>query len=394
MRVLIVHNRYRSGSPGGEDVVVDQETRLLRDAGVEVRQYSRSNDEMSEKSWIDRLRVATQFADSRRTSRELVALFRAFDPDVVHVHNTFPLVTSAVYSACARANVPVVQTIHNYRWVCAAATHYRQGAVCEACTPGRPLAAVRHRCYRNSFLGSLAVASMISSDARRNVHSRFIDRFFVLGRFAAERLASQGVDPRKIVVKPNFVPPSTAVREDSRRMALFVGRLAPEKGLNTLLRACALVRGVSLGIVGDGPMREELEREVIRRGLDVHFLGMQDRSGVRALLSQAMFLVTPSEWFEAGIPLVVLEAWAEGTPVIAPRFAGMADLNDGEDALTFSVGCVEGLADCIRRMASSGSLRAKIAAGGRTRQLAEHTPRASLSTLLDTYSQVCRTNSV
>ncbi len=364
---------------------MDQETQLLRDAGVEVRQYLRSNDEMSEASWSDRLTVATEITGSRRTTRELDVLFRDSIPDVVHVHNTFPLVTSAVYSACARARVPVVQTIHNYRWVCAAATHYRQGVVCEECTPGRSWAAVRHRCYRNSLLGSFAVASMIRSDKRREIHMRFIDRFLVLGRFAAGRLVDQGIDPMKIVIKPNFVSARDAVYDGPRRTALFVGRLSPEKGLKTLLRACDLAKDVSLQIVGDGPMREELEREVAERRLDVHFVGMQDRARVRELLSKAMFLITPSEWFEAGIPLVVLEAWAEGTPVIATRFAGMADLVDGEDALTFTIGRAEELADRMRDLISSAELRAKLAAGGRRRHLSRHTPQHSLDTLLDTY---------
>ena len=158
MKVLLLHNFYRSGNPGGEDNVVRQEQALLESAGHAVVRYERSNDEVDQHDPLQAARTALHMGWSRRSYREVTALIARQRPDVAHVHNTFPLLTASVYAACRDAGVPVVQTLHNYRWLCSAATFYREETVCEQCGPMRIAPAIRHRCYRGSRVASAAVA--------------------------------------------------------------------------------------------------------------------------------------------------------------------------------------------------------------------------------------------
>ena len=201
MRILLVHNYYRAGQPGGEDVVFEQEKALLESAGHEIVTYTRSNDEMDERRPLDALRTVSGLVHSERTRRELAALIARHRPQVAHFHNTFPLISASGYESCRAAAVPVVQTLHNFRLTCIAATHYRDGQVCEACAPGDTSAAVRHRCYRGSTLASFAVARMQRRHWSLRTYHRLVDRFVALSHFARARFVRAGLPAEKIVVK-------------------------------------------------------------------------------------------------------------------------------------------------------------------------------------------------
>lgn len=392
MKILLVHNYYRSGSPGGEDVVFEQERALLRSAGHDIVSYTRSNDEMREGNLIDSLRVLVGLRRAQRTQRELSQLIARERPDVVHVHNTFPLISPTVFEVCAEAGLPVVQTVHNYRLVCASANHYRDAAVCESCTIGKPWAAVRHACYRGSTLASLAVAQSLWRQAHDQVHQRQVDRYIALTEFAAARLRAAGVPADRVVVKPNFIdlpvmPESNPSSESP--YAVFTGRLSAEKGLFTLLTAWREVPSLRLKIVGDGPLRAKLQREAEAQKLPLDFLGTLPRAKTLAIVRGALCQIVPSQWFE-GMPMVVLEAWALGVPVIASRIGGLAEmLGEDERGLGFRPGDVSDLVAALGRLRSDPPLVSQIIERARE-SLVRHQRSVTLTQLEQIYRSVIR----
>ena len=330
MRVLLIHNRYRSGSPGGEDVVVEQERQLLEEAGHEVTPYLRSNDEVSLRSPSQVASLVLGMKRSQRTIRELARLISECKPDVAHIHNLFPLISSSAYEACMAAGVPIVQTLHNYRFSCIAANHFRDDAVCTRCTPHDHRAGVSAGCYRGLRLASAMVGRAVEAMWTHAVDSGAVARFIVLSNFARDWLQERGVDPSQIVVKPNFIRAvSPAVRKpessSGSRYFVFSGRLSEEKGVGVLIEAWKSLRDHQLLVLGDGPLRPSLEAEAERYQLPIRFAGHLPRDQAMNVMAAARGVIVPSVWFE-GMPMVVLEAWAAGVPVLASRIGGLEEM--------------------------------------------------------------------
>jgi len=394
MRLLLVHNKYRTISPGGEDKVFEQEAELLRAAGHDVVAYTRSNDEMDESSCFDQFAVLAGMQRSRRSFRELSQLIERTSPDIAHFHNTFPLISLSAYQACRQRRVPVVQTLHNFRLVCAVGTHYREGSPCEQCRPGSPWAAVRHRCYRNSTTASLAVAAMISRNHFSGATRQWVDRYIALGSFAKDRLLSMGVEAEKISLKPNFVNrshimwQSAGVQQRERPYALFVGRLSPEKAVLNLLRAWVDLRDVPLRIVGVGPDLEPARRLAEELNLAVDFLGFLGRDEVLEQMAYARCLVVSDGCYEAGVPLVIIEAWSVGVPVVVPQRGSMTSLLDGVDSAIFAGFHDGSFQRAVRAVWSNSMFQEKISVGGQERWRCDHSPEVSLASLLSIYHSV------
>lgn len=388
MKILLVHNFYRSGTPGGEDAVFRQERALLDRAGAEVVTYERSNDEVDESDVTQVAVTAARMAWSRPVHAELASLLRRERPHIAHFHNTFPLISTSAFAACREAGVPVVQTLHNYRLVCSAGTFYRDGRVCEICTSRSPWAAVRHRCYRDSMPGSLAVAWMLHRNWRSGAFTNLVDRYIALSQFAATRFAAEGLPRERIVIKPNFVDSPDPPSPGGGGYAVFAARLSEEKGVRTLLQAWRALRDVPLKIVGDGPMMAEMRAIAAAENLPVQFLGMRPRSEVLEIIGRADLQVVCSEWFE-GFPLVIVEAYARGTPVIASRIGSLEEIvEDGETGFHFPPGDQAALVDRVRRLWDSPTLRQRLRAGARARFEASYTPEANLQSLLAVYRQL------
>ena len=387
MKVLMVHNFYRAATPGGEDNVFRQERDLLANAGVEVVCFTRSNDDVDVSDPRQVARTAAGMAWSWRSYEELSDLIMRERPDVAHFHNTFPLISAAGYVACRDRGVPVVQTLHNYRIVCAAATFHRNGRVCEQCSAGRPWPAVWHRCYRGSLAGSLAMARMLRTNWRRGIYEDFIDVFVALTEFAASKFASQGLPRERIVVSPNFVDSTAPASRGGGGYAIFVARLSEEKGTRVLLRAWRELRDIPLKVVGDGPLFDEFQAAARAEGLPIEFLGMRPRDEAIELIGGAELQVIASECFE-GFPLVAVESYARGTPVVASSIGGLTELViDGETGLRFEAGNAPALAGAVRRLWGDGALRARLRSGARARFDAEYTPDHALQRLLSIYER-------
>ena len=344
MKIVIVHNTYQQ--PGGEDVAVAAESNLLEHRGHTVIRYSRSNDEMAMMSAPRRLLMVKDMIHSEKSKREMLDLMRDERPDLVHVHNTFMMVSPSVFEACREAGIPVVQTLHNYRLLCPGWSLCREGKVCEECIESGLWRGVWHGCYRDSRLMTAAVALMLQVHRMRGTWSHDVGGYVALTNFARDKFIEGGLPASRIGVKPNFLESDPGKRSSSGGFALFVGRLSAEKGAEVLLQAWQKLKAtIPLVILGDGPLRKPLESEAAARKLsNITFAGWRSREEILSAMKSASLLITPSLWYE-GFPMTIVEAFACGIPVICSRLGGLREIvEDGCTGLHFNPGDAEDLA--------------------------------------------------
>ena len=340
-----------------------QETSLLQQHGHRVTTYKRSNHEINSLSFAEKTRLLGRIVSADDSKLAVRTILRDFKPDVVHVHNTFLMVSPSVYEACHEENVPVVQTLHNYRLLCPAATLFREGKLCEDCLTHTLLHSIGHACYRDSYAMSAATALMLTIHRVRQTWNRGVAAYIALSHFVRNKYAQSGIPPSRVYVKPNFVDPDPGERVRPGDYALYVGRLSPEKGVSTLVEAWRRVpRDVPLVIAGQGPLRQELEAVVEKERLhNVRFVGRLDRSQVYDAMKNAAFLIVPSIWNEP-FGLIIAEAFACGTPVLAACVGAIPEmLEDGVSGLHFAPNDPEALAVKVtwawahlRRLAAMG----------------------------------------
>jgi len=387
LKIALVHNTYQQ--PGGEDVVFDQECSNLARAGHQVVVYRRSNFEIDGLGAFGRAALPARSVWSRQSRRVFAALLDRERPDIVHVHNTFVMISPSIYSVCRQMGVPVVQTLHNFRLLCPAATLYRQGAICEDCIAGSLWSAVRHACYRNSRPASATVALMLAAHRRLGTWRESIDRYIALTAFSRQKFISAGFPPHKIMVKPNFVGQDPGPRAQTRDFAILIGRLTPEKGVATLLDAWERLAGrCALEIVGDGPERPALEARLRQRNISgVTFRGSLPRREVMALLKSARALIAPSTWYE-GFPMVIAEAFACGTPVICSRLGALQEIiADRVTGLHFTPGDPDDLARTVSWAWDSPDALAAMGRAARREYEQRYTAEANYALLIDIYHQ-------
>jgi glycosyltransferase involved in cell wall biosynthesis len=339
VKILAVHNRYQR--PGGEDQVFVDETTLLETRNHRVLRYEVHNDQVKQ---ANRLALAKDTVWNTSAYRELGALIRRERPHVVHFHNTLPLVSPAGYYAARAEGVPVIQTLHNYRLLCPVALFFRDGRVCEDCIgKAVPWPGVVHRCYRGSRTASGVIATMLTVHHALRTWTEMVDVYVALTEFARNKFIEGGLPAGKIVVKPNFVAPDPGRGQGGGGYALFVGRLAPEKGTETMLAAWdRLGTRIPLKIVGDGPLRDQVVEAAARQS-NVEWLGHRPVEDVHALMGKADMLIFPSQWYET-FGRVAAEAFAAGTPVIAANIGAVAELVEhGRTGLKFRPGDPEDL---------------------------------------------------
>ena len=344
MKIIIVHNHYRQ--PGGEDVVFEQERELLRRNGHEVQVYCRSNRDVESYSGVKRLALLQESIWSRHAYRDFSELLRRERPNVVHVHNTWVMISPSIYVACRDAGVPVVQTFHNYRLMCPAGTFFRNGRTCEECVDHGQWRSVFHGCYRNSRPTTAAKVLMLAVHRARHTWTDCIDCYIVLSQFSRDKFLKGGLPAEKLFIKSNFVHPDPGVDVDRANYALFIGRLSPEKRVSTVLLAWSkLTSPIQLFIIGGGPEAPRLHREAQLLGLTkVKFQGYLPRDQGLAYMRRARFLVFPSEWYE-NFPVTIAEAFACGVPVICSRMGAMQEIvDDGRTGLQFTPGHADDLA--------------------------------------------------
>jgi glycosyltransferase involved in cell wall biosynthesis len=344
LKIIAVHNFYQQ--PGGEDQVFADETALLESRGHAVIRHTAHNDAVGS---LTRITLAGRTIWNRSAAAELAAIVRREKADVVHFHNTFPLMSMSALSAARDAGAAVVQTLHNYRPVCPAAVLYRDGHVCEDCLhKSVPWPAVIHNCYRGDRGASAVTAAMLAFHNLRGTFHRDVDRFIALTDFARGKFAEGGFPADKLTVKPNFVDPDPGPGTGTGGYALFVGRLSETKGISVLLDAWKRLKNpIRLKLAGDGELRDRVQTAA---GGAIEYLGRKTSAEIAALMADAAALVFPSVWFE-GLPKTILESFAAGTPVIASDLGSMAELvTPGKQGERFAAGDAASLAAVVERV--------------------------------------------
>lgn len=380
-RVLQVHTRYRQA--GGEDRAVEAERVLLEKAGLDVRQVIFDNAELWEsRSLIGDLRLAVSAVWSRSAADQVASAIREHRPQVVHVHNTFAAASPSVYRAAAALGVPVVQTLHNYRMVCPAATLFREGHPCTDCVGAPvPVPAVVHACVRGSRLQSAVALATVTTHRALGTYSRHVNRYIALTEFQ-RRLVVNALPQNRVVVIPNFLEPDPRQGAEDRSGVVYVGRLSVEKGVAPLLAAAELEPDI-ISVAGDGPLAEGVERAAARGR--IRHLGSLPPIEVLDAMKRSIALVVPSVWYE-GFPMVVLEAFATGTPVIASRIGSLAEvIDDGITGLLVEPDDGAALAKKIRWAVDHLEEMASIGGNARRRYEERYRGPSHLGELLATY---------
>lgn len=387
MKILLVHNSYQL--PGGEDVVYQRERDLLTAHGHEVVEYWRSNAEIENYSAWERLGLAPRTIWSAKSRREFSGLLRSSKPDVVHVHNTFMVISPSIYSACREQHVPVVQTLHNYRLLCPAATFFRDGKPCHDCASHLGHSVV-HACYRGSRTATATVALMTAWHRRVGTYSMLVDRYIALTEFSRSNFLAGGFDPAKITVKPNFVD-DPGERPNDGSYALFVGRISHEKGVRTLLEAWRrLPQPIPLRLAGSGPMAAELSAAAAELGPQVQYLGQMPQDQLMELMKGARFLIFPSELYE-NFPLTLAESFACGVPVIASDLGAMQEIVKHESTgLLFRAGDPTDLASKVSHAWSNREGMQKLGRRARQEYETKYTPELNYSMLRNIYDGVLK----
>lgn len=373
---------------GGEDAVVEGERLILENGGWDVDLWSVDNSEIS--SPLEKIKVAWQSSYSHSAKRAMAGRLSCQKPDLVHVHNFFPLLTPSIYDACVDAGVPVVQTLHNFRTICPGAFLFRDGKVCVECVGGSPYHGVGHKCYRESGVGTFIVARMVDRFQKSGAWDHKVDKFIALSEFAKEWFVAGGFPADRIAVKHNFTPDP---RCDEAAMipgegALFVGRLSPEKGIETLLNAWHEL-DLPLRIAGDGPLRPEVEKASAKGR--VQMLGHLSRPDLVSELARANFLIVPSEWYEG--PLTIMEAFACGVPVICSDLGAMKEMvEEGITGLRFEAGNSADLVSKIKWAQDHPNEMTRMGAAARKVYEQHYTPEENFRKLSAIYQEVlqCR----
>ncbi|MGH3938384.1 MAG: glycosyltransferase [Pseudonocardiaceae bacterium] len=387
MNVLVVYNRYRSEQPSGEDRVVDQERALLAEAGHQVSTFERRSDDIAAMSPLGKAVVPFRVPWNPAVRSELATRLRAERPDVVHIHNTFPLLSPSVVAACTDAGVPAVATLHNYSMVCPPGTLYRDGHVCTDCTHQLPLPAIRHGCYRDSRLATVPMAVNLVANRRRWWSE--VARFFCISDAQRKILIQAGMPAERLAIKHNFVTDPGVRRDGPGEYMLYLGRLTAEKGVPLLMSAWDMIAacggiGVPLVLAGTGPLQDDVTRWAQDRD-DVRYLGLRSRAECAQLMAGAAAVAAPSVWLET-FGLVVVEAMAAGVPTVAAAHGGFVELiQDGVTGLLHRPGDPDSLAECLRRVVATPEVNQALGEAARRRYEQGFTPATGLDRLLAGY---------
>lgn len=379
----MVHNYYQQ--PGGEDESFLAESGLLSAFGHDVIRHTVHSNEVQN---LGVIRTAASTIWNPSSFKQIATLVKENDIQIVHFQNTFPLISPAAYYAARGAGAIVIQALRNYRMTCVNGLLYRDGRVCELCV-GRfaPTAGILRRCYRGSMAGSAVVAGMVSAHKLIGTYRRQVDLFVATSEFVKQKYIDAGIEANQIVVKPNVVAPDPGVGDGRGEYALYVGRLTDEKGVRTLLETWESGRlTLPLKIVGEGPLRSDVERAAVRNA-DIQYLGPLSLAQTHDLMGNAKILVVPSEWHEP-FGRVLIEAYAKGTPVVAARMGGLVELvtieKTGE---LYRAGDSEDLIEKIVSITSMPENLAKLRLNCRQAYLDSYAPERNHELLMDIYQK-------
>lgn len=389
MKILLGHNSYVSRNPSGENQVFAVEQQLLRKNGNTTDTFTRHSDDIHAKGARGVIEGALATPWNPLMAYAIKKRIATFKPDVVHIHNTFPLISPSIFRAIGNRATRVL-TLHNYRLFCPAAIPMRDGNVCTECLDKRsPLPAMIHGCYRSSRAATLPLAISVGLHRALGTWTNKVDAFICLSDFQRELMIDAGLPREKVHVKPNFYPgnPKVVAWTERKPYVVFAGRLTPEKGVINLVRAWQRwgAAAPELRLVGDGGLRGQLER--MAEGLPIRFLGQLPAERAQAEIANARLQILPSECFET-FGLVVVEAFAHGTPSAVSNLGPLPSIVEhGKSGVVFMPGAPESLLEEVRKAWDTPGLLEQLGRGARAEFESKYTEDANYATLMDIYRQ-------
>lgn len=399
MKILLVHNYYGSSAPSGENKVFEAEKTMLEKHGHEVAVYTRHSDEIrgtgnGELRTVSRIwgmvKGALCTVGNPFAARAVTKKCKEFKPDVVHFHNTFPLISPLAVRAASKY-APVVMTLHNYRTACAAGVPTRDGKTCSLCIDKKcAWDGIKNRCYRGGFLATVPLSINIA--LYRRWLPRWVRRFLVFSEFQRNKMQEYGFPNDVMTLKPNSISPDHPCHKDTAKenQIVYVGRLSPEKGVHTLINAWRKLGdsiGCRLVMIGDGDYRADYES--FAEGLDIEFRGKQANDTVRSAIARSKALILPSECWE-GMPMTILESFAVGTPCVVSDLGALPEyIRNGELGEVFEAGNAEACAAAIKRLLSRPDYDEMCAAAKREAET-KYSEEANYKRLMEIYGEVVR----
>ncbi|GIZ51033.1 glycosyltransferase [Noviherbaspirillum aridicola] len=381
MRILVAHNAYQHR--GGEDVVVEAEVELLRSRGHTVEMYQVHNDELN---GMPKVQAASTTVWSMRSPRDLKDICDRFKPEIIHVHNTFPLISPSLYWAASRLDIPVVQTLHNFRLLCPQAIFLREEKICEDCLGKLPWRAVTRKCYRQSAAQTAVLAGMLTVHRAIGTYRSQVTRYIALNEFALSKYVEGGLPADRFRIKPNFVASSRSPQWHKRTGGMYVGRLSSEKGLEVLANAFRLRPGLDIDVIGGGPLEG-----IARDTFGTRWLGFRPLDEIMTRMETAAYLVLPSICYENS-PRTIVEAYSCGLPVIASRLGSLADIvRDGVTGLLFNPGDAADLADKMAWAEAHPEEMMRMGRAARAEYEAKYTPERNYEQLMEIYEDAIST---
>lgn len=349
IKVLIVHNQYKTF--GGEDRVVQEEIQLLRKNEVNVSTFFVDNHDIEINGLTNKAKLGFNTVWSLKYYRLLKKKLKDIKPDIVHFHNTFPLISPAAYYACKNLNIPVVQTLHNYRLACPGALFMRSDSICEKCLKGSLLNSIKYGCYRESRVQTIPLTAMLYTHRLMDTWNKKVDKFITLSNFAKNKIIEAGIDRDRIVIKPNFMEKTYLNDSEKEDYIVFVGRLSKEKGVHLLLEGWKNIEpqfDSKLLIIGDGPDNNML-RNKYKNLKNVSFMGRLEKDQILKIVSKAKYLVVPSVWYE-GFPMTIVEAYSVNTPVISSDIGSLKEIVvDGITGFNFKNNNINDLEQVLKK---------------------------------------------
>jgi len=384
MKLFLLHNCYLQS--GGEDSAFLAEALMLSSYGEEVIQYTKKNYSLT---GVSKFPYAFKAIWSVRTKKSLDTLLVLERPQLAHFHNIFYEISPSGYYSCRNHDIPVVQTLHNYRLICPSAILFRNGQICEECLSSYfSMPGISNACFHASKFATAAISAISVIHRFVRTWEKLVDVYIVLSEFSKNTLISAGLPKNKIVVKPNFVFPDPGFSSQVKKYALFVGRLMPEKGITTLLNAWRKCSTIPLEIIGGGLLEKDIIKFIEKNNsTKIKYRGHLLHQQVLSCIQEANFLVFPSQCYE-NFPLVIIEAFACGVPVIASRLGAMAEIvEDGKTGLLFTPGDAEDLASKVEWAWNHPAEMAEMGKAARREYEEKYTAERNYQMLMEIYQK-------
>ena len=387
MNILLAHNFYKYF--GGEDSIALREKGLLEENKEQVYFYTKDNKETDSYNLNKKINFFVQTIFSSSTKKELKTIIKDFKPDIAYTHNIFPLISPSIFHTLHAESIPCVQNVQDYRWLCPNGVFYINDSICEKCKNGAFWNAIRYKCFRDSFLLSGLYATTIGTNRLSGVFKK-IDAFVCTTEFNKQKLMEAGIEEKRLFIKPNYlditnIEPSVGTGNH----IIFLGRLSQEKGLWTLIKAFEKIKDLQLKIVGTGPLEHPLRKYIKENSINnISIEGFKEGDEKNNLIKNALFMVFPSEWYEH-FPIVLLEAFAFGKPVIASDIGNMPLIVENEKSgLHFKAGDIDDLIEKIRILSQNNSEITRMGEFARKKIETYYTPEINYKILKSIFQKV------